>query len=341
MGELVSLDVLEWIERELNPELKTSVGLLYDSMDSQSGYSLPVIYRPFDARQKSHWRDRGSLYDFLSSTCGEGKRLLDFGPGDGWPSLIVAPFVDEVIGVDGSSRRVGVCSENAKRLGISNAHFWHIPPGHPLPFPADSFDGAMAAASIEQTPDPKKTLGEIFGLLRPGGRLPISYEALRTYMDGREREAVLMDLARDRCRLLLYDRQIEREQVRHFSITFAMSGQSMLAYFRQDRESPLSFDMITIPALADRRSDIIASQTCILTYPSGSTLVSWLQEIGFSEVLPTYSGGWFAGQLFDQFSEERRPKDLRGVDALIRPVANVVVQMAAPLDGDPMITAIK
>lgn len=46
-----------------------------------------------------HWSDRGSLYDFLYTTRGQGKKLLDFGSGDGWPSLLVAPFVKEVVGV--------------------------------------------------------------------------------------------------------------------------------------------------------------------------------------------------------------------------------------------------
>jgi SAM-dependent methyltransferase len=335
------MDVLEWIERVLHPDPTTSVGFLYDSMDSQSEYSLPVIYQPFDAGRRSHWRDRGALFDYLSSTHGRGKRLLDFGPGDGWPSLIIAPSVGEVIGVDGSSRRVEVCGENATRLGISNAHFYHVVPGEPLPFPSDSFDGAMAATSIEQTPDPRSALREIWRVLRPGARLRISYEALGTYLDGREKEAGLMELAKERCRLYLYDRQIESEKVRHFSITFARSRQTMLEHFCHGKESCLSFDMITIPALAARRSDIVGSQTCILTQPSGNTLASWLLAIGFSEVLPTYSGSWFAGQLFDQFSEETRPTDLGGVDALICPVADIVVRMAAPLDSDPMITAIK
>jgi hypothetical protein len=99
------MDVLEWIEAQLKPEVCTSDRFIYDDMDSQSGRLLPVIYQPFDGSMRSHWQDRGWLFDFMWATRGEGKRLLDFGPGDGWPSLIVAPYVGEVIGVDGSRRR--------------------------------------------------------------------------------------------------------------------------------------------------------------------------------------------------------------------------------------------
>ena len=36
-----------------------------------------------------------------------------------------------------------------------------------------SFDGIMASSSIEQTPNPKATLKELFRVLKPGGRLRI------------------------------------------------------------------------------------------------------------------------------------------------------------------------
>ena len=100
------MNIFEWIEVELQPTICDSEEFMYNEMDSQSDYSLPIIYQPFDTRKKSHWRDRGSLFDFLLSTQGEGKQLLDFGPGDGWPSLIVAPFVKKIVGVDGSQNRV-------------------------------------------------------------------------------------------------------------------------------------------------------------------------------------------------------------------------------------------
>ena len=78
-----TVEVFEWIETNLGPEPCSSVDLLYDYMESQSFECLPVIYKPFDAANRSHWCDRGSMFDFLHATRGEGRRLLDFGPGDG------------------------------------------------------------------------------------------------------------------------------------------------------------------------------------------------------------------------------------------------------------------
>ena len=156
------VDVLEWIRETLKPVPCTSEELVYNDMDSQSEQSLPVVYQPFDPNKRSHWDDRGHILDYLLSTEGEEKRLLDFGPGDGWPSLGVAPFAEEAVGVDASLRRVQVCTENARRLGISNARFIHVAPGNALPFESETFDGVMAASSVEQTPDPKFTLRELF-----------------------------------------------------------------------------------------------------------------------------------------------------------------------------------
>jgi len=225
------MDVFEWIERELKPKVCNSVEFSYDEMDSQSGYSLPIIYQPFDGSKRSHWRDRGSLFDFLFSTEGEGRRLLDFGPGDGWPSLIVAPFVDEVVGVDGSKRRVEICIENAARMDISNVEFVYVTPGTPLPFEDNSFDGVMAASSIEQTPDPKAILRELYRVLRSGGHLRIGYEDLDRYGNGQEREAHLDRVNDHMFRLTLYDRHIDQEFARMYKIAFSLPREEIIKFF--------------------------------------------------------------------------------------------------------------
>jgi len=332
------IDVFGWIERELRPEACTSDELVYDEMESQSLQSLPIIYQPFDVNNRLHWDDRGSLFDYLFST--SAKRILDLGPGDGWPSLIVAPFVEEVIGVDGSARRVRVCIENAKRLGITNASFIHVPPGEPLPFSDDSFDGITAASSVEQTPDPKSTLRELFRILRPGGRLRIAYEALNRYRGGREREIWLLKISDHSSRLLLYDRHIDKELVRWYGITLSMSAAEAAKLFSSEGDS-IPFDKVTIPALGQARRSVTEARVCTLTHPSGRTLVSWLKEIGFREVLPSHAGRRFASELFDRVAEEHRPKDLESLDELLRPLVEIVIQMPAPVEMDPMITAVK
>lgn len=339
------MDIIAWIEKSLSPTACNSEAFFYDEMESQSGFCLPVIYQPFDAQTGWHWGDRGSLYDFLYATEGEGKKLLDFGPGDGWPSLIVAPFAGEVIGVDGSRKRVEVCAQNATRLGIRNARFVHYEPGSRLPFPDESFDGVMAASSIEQTPDPRAALSELFRVLRPGGRLRISYEGLNRYQGEQENEANLEVAGEQLTWLTLYARDLAQEQARMARIKLAMAEQDVLRAFSPEKEH-IEWKSVEPARLEDLRNQVVEARTCTLRHPSGKTYCRWMKEIGFSEAITTHNGAWFARMLYHQMAEEARPGSLEEVDILLRPLVKIVVQMRAPFDmtgyaADPPITAIK
>jgi len=237
-------DAIGWINQRLNPTPCSSVDLLYNDMDSQSGRCLPLIYQPFDPTNRSHWADRGSMFDYLIST--GGGRLLDFGPGDGWPSLVLAPYVDEVVGVDGSLCRVRECARNAHHMNITNAHFVHAEPNAPIPFPDASFDGITAATSIEQSPNPQATISELHRVLKPGGRMRIAYESLAQYAGSREREIDVMTIGNDKCRLIIYDRQIENERVDHYGLTLSLTKPNLLQFLSFHSASPHCSDHGTL-----------------------------------------------------------------------------------------------
>lgn len=332
-------DVFGWVERELKPEPCTSEEFIYNEMESQSSYCLPVIYQPFDAAQRWHWSDRGMLYDFLYSTKGEGKKLLDFGPGDGWPSLIVAPFAGEVIGLDSSEKRVEVCTQNAKRMGIQNASFVSYKSGTMLPFEDNTFDGIMAASSIEQTPDPRKTLEELYRIMKPGGCIRIYYEALSDYRCGHEKDIWLVRLSENTCKLVLYNRDLENEFALQYGLTIAMPEGELKSILSADGE--VSFNRVSITFLEGIKSIITRTQVCKTIHPSAKTWISWLKKIGFKEILPTYSGGMAAAKLFDLYSDENRPSSLESVDEAIKRAVKIVTGLEAPIDLDPLITAVK
>jgi len=332
--------IFDWIETELHPMECTSDGFIYDDMDSQSGRALPIIYRPFDLGERSHWRDRGAVWDYLLAGRCERGRVLDFGPGDGWPSLVVAPFISEVAGVDASRRRVEVCTQNAARLGMHNAKFVHVPPGSPLPFGDDSFDAVLAASSVEQTPDPRSTLREIHRVLKPGGRLRITYESLTPYRGDGEHGIWLWEAGRRSCRLILFDRDIDGEQVVQYSLDFAISDQELAGRFRK-APSELTFADLSVERLEGLRDAIVGARVLTTTHPSGRTLAHWLLDAGFVEVLPSHDGAACAAALYDLLPSARRPRSLVELDEYLRPVVAAVVQMKAPTDIDPMITALK
>lgn len=332
------MDLFRWIETELNPVGCLSDQFIYDDMDSQSGRCLPIIYRPFDGRNRSHWTDRGAMLDFLCSV--GGGTILDFGPGDGWPSLIMAPFINKVIGLDSSFCRVEECRNNASRLGLDNAEFIHVESESRLSFPDNSFDGITAASSIEQTPDPKQTLAELYRVLKPGGKLRLTYEALGVYRGGREQEASLWPVSSDHCCLLLYDRNIDSEICVMYSIEFDKTKEQLEYIFSAENESKL-FKSIGTEELEKLRGSIIGAKKCTLRHPSGKTLVRWLKDIGFGKVKPTNNGIELAGQFFDSLSDSERPTDIETIDKILRPAIEAYVITEALIDNDPWITAEK
>jgi SAM-dependent methyltransferase len=327
---------IEWIEANAKLRPTTSAEALYDQMESQSAWQLPVIYLPFDAGQRGHFVDRGQIIDY-AALCGPG-RVLDFGPGDGWPSLLMAPMVEEVIGVDGSRRRVEVCTRNADRLGIRNATFVDVPPGRPLPFEDASFDGVTAASSVEQTPDAKATLRELCRVLKPGGRLRMHYESLSYYAGGHEREMKIGDDRRT-ADIVIFDRHIEEEYATHYQLILDVPADAVRAAVT---ERPNAIHTV----LADLKPHITDAVTWTTKHPSCRTLLKWLPEVGFSSAQATYDGGWFAKQLFDRLPEAKRPRDMSAVDEMLRPFVEIVVTMerpptAAPGEWEPWVTAVK
>jgi ubiquinone/menaquinone biosynthesis C-methylase UbiE len=334
---------IEWIEAELDIRESNSANSLFQGMESQSWYCLPVIYQPFDGAQRLHFVDRGQILDFAFSS--GGGRLLDFGPGDGWPSLSIAPMVDEVVGVDGSQRRVETCRSNARRLGIDNIRFVHVAPGQPLPFADSSFDGATAASSIEQAPAPRETLAELHRILNSRGRLRIHYESLGYYRGRAERECRLIDFVGGQTLLLAFDRHVDEEYVRHYGLLLDLT-RSEVESVLSGSGAKVSFGALTPEALSSLREHLADATTWTTKHPSCGTWLRWLKEARFSSALPTYDGGWFAGRLFDQQSEPKRLRDMEAVDELLRPLVKVVTGMEAPSTSKPgvwdhWITAIK
>jgi ubiquinone/menaquinone biosynthesis C-methylase UbiE len=335
---------IEWILENLELEESDPVAAIYDRTESQSGECLPVIYRPFDGRQRMHFVDRGQILDYAATSGRNGGRVLDFGPGDGWPSLLIAPMVDEVVGVEGSEKRVEVCTRNAGRMGIKNVRFVHVPPGERLPFEDNAFDGVAAASSIEQTPDPKATLRELHRVLKPGGLLRAHYESLNRYQGGKERDVWLSE-RRAEAFLVVFDRDIEQETVRHYGLFFRCAGSEVGDVFARAGQQP-SYDGLSSGVLAELAHRCCAATTWMTRHPSCRSLLTWMHDIGFHWAKPTHDGGRFAGDLFDRLAESERPVELRDVERLLRPPVAVAVELEAPNrscpgEWEPWVTACK
>jgi SAM-dependent methyltransferase len=173
-------EVERWLYAHLPPEPLESARAIYELMPSQSHRTLAEVYVPLDPRSASHWSDVARVADYVAHIPPDARRVLDVGPGDGWPSLPVARRRPEVtvVGVDPSPLRARVCSENAARLGIGNARFV-VGDADRLPFADAAFDAVIAASSLEEARDPDAVVRELARVLRPGGVLRASYQDWR------------------------------------------------------------------------------------------------------------------------------------------------------------------
>lgn len=324
------MNLIDRIQSELQPRPVSSDEALYQYQDSQSGHSLVEIYLPFDSSRRGHWSDRGDILDFREAV--GGGDLLDFGPGDGWPSLPVARMARTVTGVDASDRRVGVCNANAERLGLRNYRCVPYQPGEPLPFPDATFDGVMAAHSVEQTPDPRAVIREFERVLRPGGRVRLAAESLERYRGGKEQELDLWAIDAQRTHCTVFDRRPDEERADHYVLILDAPLETVKAAAGTEPE----------PGLLDRiRPWVRDAMTYSLRHPSTDTWQRWFREAGFREVACTFSGGELARRLFQELDPAGRPVAMDDVEAYLRPIVRAVIGMQGVPRLDPYITATK
>jgi SAM-dependent methyltransferase len=184
---IVPTEVECWLLDHLAVERLDSARGLYELMPRQRGGQLPLVDVPYDPFSESHWAEATRIADYVAHAPEGARRVLDIGPGDGWPALPVAAARSdlEVVGVDPSPLRVDVCTANAARLGLSNARF-AIGDGAALPFADATFDLVTAASSIEEASDPERVLAECARVLRPGGVLRASSQDWRLGVPGFE-----------------------------------------------------------------------------------------------------------------------------------------------------------
>jgi arsenite methyltransferase len=106
----------------------------------------------------------------------EGEVVLDLGSGAGFDAFLAARAVGRsgrVIGVDMTTEMLEKAGENAEKLQISNVEF-RLGQIERLPLDDDSTDVAISNCVINLSPDKSAVFGEIYRVLRPGGRICIS-----------------------------------------------------------------------------------------------------------------------------------------------------------------------
>ena len=96
------------------------------------------------------------------------RRLLDIGTGTGRLLEVLAPKVEQAIGVDQSREMLALARANLARAGIDNADI-RLGDMYALPFEADSFDVVTIHHVLHYADDPAAALSEAARVVRPGG----------------------------------------------------------------------------------------------------------------------------------------------------------------------------
>src|SRR5208337_346016 len=103
-------------------------------------------------------------------------RVLDLGCGAGFDTLLAAQRVGpngKVIGIEMTTEMIAKARINAENLGVMNVELVLGAIEH-LPLPDASFDLVISNGVFNLCPDKPRVLGEIFRVLKPGGRLQMA-----------------------------------------------------------------------------------------------------------------------------------------------------------------------
>ncbi len=105
-----------------------------------------------------------------------GQTVLDLGSGGGLDCFLAARKVGEtghVIGVDMTPEMIDRARAAARRLKVANVEFRH---GYleEMPVESGTVDVAISNCVINLAPDKSKVLGEVFRVLKPGGKMAVS-----------------------------------------------------------------------------------------------------------------------------------------------------------------------
>ena len=332
--------VLEtWIVNTTKPVESNSAEQTFDRMERQGGGKLPVIDVPIEYGLEDHFIDEARIRDFAAHM-GGAQDILDVGPGDGWPLLRIAPLFRAVTGAEPSQRRVDAINAGVEKLGLKNVSVKKVSPTE-LDFPNNRFDGVVAATSIEQSPDPYKTIAEVFRVLKPGGRFRVFFES----SDGRERELTEGLMFTETEDALGYHYSLKHSRPpweRNYLVKFANTPE-MKEEFRKLRDlvdrlgpNPSANPEVGLQFLERNQAAITGASFYELEHFTSETMKETLEDAGFVNVRITWSAATLARSMWT------RVRDSALTDVQAQAVCAGLADLSARLDapaglGEPVV----
>ncbi len=137
------------------------------------GYPADLLGRVPDASAESF---AGVANPFSLGGLQPGEHVLDLGCGAGTDSLVAVQMVapdGRVVGIDMTAEMVAKARDSARTMGAANVEFLEGEAEH-LPFDEATFDVVLSNGVVDLIPDKDRVFGELYRVLRPGGRLQLA-----------------------------------------------------------------------------------------------------------------------------------------------------------------------
>lgn len=148
------------------------------TINSSKDYSIGIGYsgKEIDSVPEGANLGLGCGNPLAIDSLKEGETVLDLGSGGGFDCFLAAQKVGKtgmVIGVDMTEEMLLKARENAKKGGYENVEF-RSGEIENLPVDDSAVDAVISNCVINLVPDKRKAFGEIFRVLKQGGRFMIS-----------------------------------------------------------------------------------------------------------------------------------------------------------------------
>ncbi len=154
---------------------RTRPGLLARIRSRQAGHPAGLLGRIIGrAMVKDTKLANDHNLELLAASADE--TVLDLGFGQGRTVEILAARGVKVMGVDVSETMVAQATARNRRAVADGRVDLRVSDGVTLPFDDDSVDAVISAHTIYFWSEPLDTLAEIARVLRPGGRLVLSFQ---------------------------------------------------------------------------------------------------------------------------------------------------------------------
>lgn len=128
---------------------------------------LPNPKTNIEGWQPSQFSSYRFCQTYLENKC-RNKKLLDYGCGNGWRSILLGRAGSRVIGIDLSKNSLKLARALAKKLGLADKIKFLKMDCEQMTFPDDSFDIVWDGGTFSSL-DIKKALPELARVLKPDG----------------------------------------------------------------------------------------------------------------------------------------------------------------------------